>query len=165
MGGRAAAGLLGEAAEGGRAFPVAKRAAADADREGGLFLCPRLAEQPRRPPLLARSLLSAAALVGELLLGSRPWLPAAAGSESAVAGGGLGDGAGAGGSLDRGGPAERLAHLRLGQPVPAGASTPPGEVAVQLLGDRVRVPTVGIYPGRIGLGRREPRGRLVCGGV
>jgi hypothetical protein len=63
-------------------------------------------------------------------------------------GGGLGGGAGAGlgvgGSLERGGPAERLARVGEREPIPAAAETPPGEVAVQLLGDRLCVATVGI---------------------
>src|SRR5439155_23347893 len=52
------------AAEGGRGFPVAKRAAADANLGGGSLLGHPLAEQLRRPLLLGGSLLLAAALVG-----------------------------------------------------------------------------------------------------
>jgi len=104
------------------------------------LLCHPLAEQLRRPLLLCGSLLLAAALVGELLLRPRPHPFAPAGSEPAVAGGGLGGGAGAGGSLERGAPAERLAQLRGGQPIPAAADAPPGEAAVQLLGDRLCLP-------------------------
>ncbi len=89
------------AAEGGRGFPVAERAASDANREGGPFLGHPLAEQPRRQLLFARSLLSAAALVGALLLRPRPRQLAPAGSDRAFPGGGV-SGAGAGGSLERG---------------------------------------------------------------
>jgi hypothetical protein len=67
------------AAEGGRGFPVAKRAAGDGKLEGGLFLGRPLAEQLRRLLLLVRSLLSAAPLVGELLLRPRPHPAPAAG--------------------------------------------------------------------------------------
>ena len=56
------------AAEGRRGFPVAKRAAGDADRGGGPLLGHPPAEQSRRPLLRSRPLLPAAALVGELLL-------------------------------------------------------------------------------------------------
>jgi hypothetical protein len=65
-------------AEGGRGLPVAKCAAGDAQLVGCLFLGHSLGEQPGRP-LLSRSLLSAAALVGELLLRPRPRPPARAG--------------------------------------------------------------------------------------
>jgi hypothetical protein len=42
----------GTSLEGGRGFPVAKRAAADANRGGGLLLGHPLGEQLRRPLLL-----------------------------------------------------------------------------------------------------------------
>jgi hypothetical protein len=63
----------------------------------------------------------------------------------------VGGGAGAGGRLNRGGPGERLAHLRNRHPVPAAAHRPPGEAAIELLGDPVRVPTIGVRPGELGL--------------
>jgi hypothetical protein len=72
----------------GRGFPVAKRAGRDAQLGGGLLLCHPLAEQLRRPLLLSSSLLSAAALIGELLLRPRPQLLAPAGSDPPIAGGG-----------------------------------------------------------------------------
>src|SRR6266576_2814367 len=59
---------LALALEGGRGFPVAKRAGGDAELGGDGLLCHSLAEQPGRPLLLSGSLLAAAALVGELLL-------------------------------------------------------------------------------------------------
>jgi len=66
---------LALAAEGGSTFPVAKRAGRDAQLGGDGLLGHPLGEQLRGLPLLARSLLSAAALVGELLLRPRPRPP------------------------------------------------------------------------------------------
>jgi hypothetical protein len=117
------------AAEGGRGFPVAKRARGDAEFGGDSLRSHSLVEQLRRLRLFARSLLSAAPLVGELLQRPRPHPPAAAGRGRVLLGGGLGGGAGAGlgvgGSLERGGPAERLAHIGEREPIPAAADTPP----------------------------------------
>jgi hypothetical protein len=52
-------------------------------------------------------------------------------------GGGLGGGAGAGlgvgGSLERGGPAERLAHIGEREPIPAAADTPPKTALIRPL--------------------------------
>jgi hypothetical protein len=61
--------------EGGRCFPVAKRAGGDAKLGGDSLPCHSLAEQLRGPLLLSGSLLAAAALVGELLLRPRPRPP------------------------------------------------------------------------------------------
>jgi hypothetical protein len=105
----------------------------------------RRGEQLRRPLLFSGSLLSAVALVDELLLGPRPHrLAAPARGDAALAVGGLGGGAGAGGSLERGALTEPLAHLGGGQPIPAAADAPAGEAAVQLLGDRVGVAPLGV---------------------
>ena len=84
------------------------------------------------PLLFSSSLLSAAALVGELLLGPRPHLLAApARRDAALACGSLSSGAGAGRSLERGALTEPLAHLGGGQPIPAAADATAGEAAVQ----------------------------------
>jgi hypothetical protein len=136
---------LAFALEGGRGFPVAKCAGGDAELGGDSLLCHSLGEQLRRPLLLSGLLLSAAALVGELLLRPRPHrLAAPARRDAALAVGGLGGGAGAGGSLERGALTEPLAHLGGGQPIPAAADAPAGEAAVQLLGDRVGVAPLGV---------------------
>jgi hypothetical protein len=135
---------LAFALEGGRGFP-ARRAGGDAEIGGDRLLCHSLGEQLRRPLLFSGSLLSAVALVGELLLGPRPHrLAAPARRDAALAVGGLGGGAGAGGSLERGALTEPLAHLGGGQPIPAAADAPAGEAAVQLLGDRVGVAPLGV---------------------
>jgi hypothetical protein len=136
---------LAFALEGGRGFPVARRAGGDAELGGDRLLCHSLGEQLRRPLLFSGSLLAAAALVGELLLGPRPHrLAAPAWLDAALAVDGLGGGAGAGGSLERGALTEPLAHLVGGQPIPVAADAPAGEAAVQLLGDRVGVAPLGV---------------------
>jgi hypothetical protein len=62
-------------------------------KRSNLLLCDRLAEQPRRSAFAFESAPVGAAFVDELLLRPRPRLLAPAGSDSAVAGGGLGGGA------------------------------------------------------------------------
>jgi hypothetical protein len=120
--------VLAFALERGGGFPVAKRAGGEAELGGDRLLCHSLAEQLRRPLLLSGSLLAAAALVGELLLGPRPHRLAAPARRDAAlpGGGGLGGGAGAGGGLERGALASPSARNRknptLGPHSPSDAS-------------------------------------------
>src|SRR6266536_4533422 len=142
------------AAEGGRGLPVAKRAAADANRGRSLLLGHPLAEQSPGPPLLLPALLAAAAPVGELLLCSPARALPPAGGEPARTGG-LGR-AGALRRLDGRAPGQPVPHLLERQPIPAPAVTLLGEAAIELLADRDRIPTlcVRLRVGERQLGRR-----------
>ena len=87
----------------------------------------------------------------------------AVGGRDAALACGLGGGAGAGRGLERGALAEPLAHLGGGQPIPAAADAPAGEVAVQLLGDRVAIPPLGVGPSERELQPvAERRGRVAA---
>jgi hypothetical protein len=139
---------LAFALEVGGGFPVAKRAGGDAEtrqRQLAVSFPGRAASPPASAFGFApvgggarRRVASRSAPHG---------LAARARSDAALAEGGLGGGAGAGGSLERDALAEPLAHLGGGQPIPAAADAPAGEVAVELVGDRVGVPPLGVRAG------------------